>query len=175
MPSKHAHILPDPQSWLWSQEGSSWLFLSLVLSRKLLDALQFCLYQAATSLLLIPHHQDPYCSWHALRHGILHALFQIKTVPSGRGMELLIPMACYPPQKNSWSLHQRWGCFSQSDKWHTCSTSGHWGWGWSWGLFGLTLSVRKLLPTYEVEGDDWGPEYSWQAAPGLELLPWVGD
>ena len=93
----HAHTLPDPQSWLWSQQGSSWLFLSLVLSIKLLDALPFCLYHGATSLLLIPHHQDPYYSWHALRHGIFHAVFQIKTVTSGRGIELLILMACFFP------------------------------------------------------------------------------
>lgn len=79
--------------WLWSQEGSSWLFLFLVL----LNIGLFCYFSYIMELqpslncfLQALHH-----FWQVCKHGDLHSCYQTQAVSSGRTLGLLVLMSLF--------------------------------------------------------------------------------
>ena len=58
----------------------------------------FFLLSWSISLLLIAFYKISIVLNKSLKHGILHSCYQIKSVPSGRALELLVLMAFIPGQ-----------------------------------------------------------------------------
>lgn len=115
----YMHNLSESHGWVGSQEGLSWLPLSLVLSTKLLTTLQFCFYQSyqlplncviCTDISTV-HNNTP-------KYRVLHSLFHIRSVHSGRATERFLLRPAFALGRTAVPLRQNegWGvCFSRSE------------------------------------------------------------
>lgn len=167
----------QPPEWLWSQEGYSWLFLFLVL----LNIGPFCYFSyimehqpSLNCFLQYLHH-----FWQVPKHGVLHSCYQMKSVPSGRALELFILMAFIPGQAPHTLRLRIKTCFSWNDipafqvgsevcGWHLLvlfylSQNRAFilsvGWGWWWSVLNCshlaTPGIELLLYEWSLGGGNF--------------------
>lgn len=156
------HHLPVP-SWVSCDSRS--VLLAVFYPVILFNFLYLCYpYDGVAGLLSISSHQDLLVFNNCCEQGILHILFQVKSVPSGQCRGALPPSGLSLPQGRQWP--------SSPGVTHSCSARRPQRGGGSFSSSYVSLISMELPPSERVAAGELGPQDVPLAIPGGELPPY---